>query len=104
MPETNIPDSESPLNDLKFEDAVTQLTNLVNKMESEDVGLDSMVESYQEGLSLLKFCQKKSKTPNIILKKNLYKFLIRAITYCFHNGFPIIIENQKTTGLKKVLR
>ena len=59
MPETNIPDSESLLKDLKFEDAVTQLTSLVNKMESEDVDLDSMVESYQEGLSLLKFCQKK---------------------------------------------
>ena len=69
MPETNIPDAGSPLDDLKFEDAVTQLTSLVNKMESEDVGLDSMVESYQEGLSLLKFCQKKIEDAEYNLKE-----------------------------------
>ena len=69
MPETNIPDPESPLNDIKFEDAVTLLTSLVNKMESEDVGLDNMIESYQEGLSLLKFCQKKIEDAEYNLKE-----------------------------------
>lgn len=46
-------------NELKFEDAVTQLNQIVDLMESSDVDLDKMIKNYQQGLSLLKFCQKK---------------------------------------------
>ena len=49
---------ENP-NELKFEDAVTQLNKIVDLMESSDVDLDKMIKNYQQGLSLLKFCQKK---------------------------------------------
>ena len=49
---------ENP-NELKFEDAVTQLNQIVDLMESSDVDLDKMIKNYQQGLSLLKFCQKK---------------------------------------------
>ena len=49
---------ENP-NELKFEDAVTQLNQVVDLMESSDVDLDKMIKNYQQGLSLLKFCQKK---------------------------------------------
>ena len=44
---------------LKFEDAVVKLNQTVERMESTDVDLDKMIENYQSGLSLLKFCQKK---------------------------------------------
>lgn len=44
---------------LKFEDAVVKLNQIVERMESTDVDLDKMIENYQSGLSLLKFCQKK---------------------------------------------
>ena len=43
---------------LKFEDAVVKLNQIVERMESTDVDLDKMIENYQSGLSLLKFCQK----------------------------------------------
>ena len=46
-------------NELKFEDAVIQLNQIVDLMESSDVDLDKMIKNYQQGLSLLKFCQKK---------------------------------------------
>ena len=49
---------ENPI-ELKFEDAVTQLNQIVDLMESSDVDLDKMIKNYQQGLSLLKFCQKK---------------------------------------------
>ena len=49
---------ENP-NELKFEDAVTQLNQIVDLMESSDVDLDKMIKNYQQGLWLLKFCQKK---------------------------------------------
>ena len=44
---------------LKFEDAVLKLNQIVERMESTEVDLDKMIENYQSGLSLLKFCQKK---------------------------------------------
>ena len=44
---------------LKFEDAVLKLNRIVERMESTEVDLDKMIENYQSGLSLLKFCQKK---------------------------------------------
>lgn len=49
---------ENP-NELKFEDAVTKLNQIVDLMENSDVDLDKMIKNYQQGLSLLKFCQKK---------------------------------------------
>lgn len=47
------------LQDLRFEDAIDQLNEIVNKMENSEVDLDNMIENYETGLSLLRFCQKK---------------------------------------------
>ena len=44
---------------LKFEDAVERLSHIVNTMENSDIDLDKMIENYQTGQSLLKFCQNK---------------------------------------------
>ena len=38
---------------------VRQTKEIVERMESTDVDIDKMIENYQSGLSLLKFCQKK---------------------------------------------
>ena len=54
----NNPKLESPQG-LKFEDAVVELNQIVERMEGTDVDLDKMIENYQSGLSLIKFCQKK---------------------------------------------
>ena len=54
----NTSEFENPLG-LKFEDAVLKLNQIVERMESTEVDLDKMIENYQSGLSLLKFCQKK---------------------------------------------
>ena len=45
--------------DLKFEDAVEQLSDIVNDMENSEVDLDNMIKNYKIGLSLLKYCQDK---------------------------------------------
>ena len=44
---------------LNFEDAVERLSHIVNTMENSDIDLDKMIENYQTGQSLLKFCQNK---------------------------------------------
>ena len=44
---------------LKFEDAVEQLSDIVNNMENSEVDLDNMIKNYKIGLSLLKFCHDK---------------------------------------------
>jgi exodeoxyribonuclease VII small subunit len=54
----NTSELENP-HGLKFEDAVLKLNQIVERMESTEVDLDKMIENYQSGLSLLKFCQKK---------------------------------------------
>lgn len=54
----NNPKLETPQG-LKFEDAVVELNQIVERMEGTDVDLDKMIENYQSGLSLIKFCQKK---------------------------------------------
>ena len=51
--------------DLNFEDAVEQLSIIVNTMENSDIDLDNIIENYQKGLSLLKFCQDKIKMLNL---------------------------------------
>jgi len=44
--------------ELKFEDAIDKLEQIVTDMEHTKVDLNSMIENYKEGMSLLKFCKK----------------------------------------------
>ena len=44
--------------ELKFEDAIDKLEQIVTDMEHNKVDLNSMIENYKEGMSLLKFCKK----------------------------------------------
>lgn len=51
--------SENGLNELKFEDAMTQLEELVDKMESGDLPLDDMLKAYEKGCRLAAVCNGK---------------------------------------------
>jgi exodeoxyribonuclease VII small subunit len=44
---------------LSFEEAVKQLELIVNNMENNEITLDTAVNTYQEGISLINFCQTK---------------------------------------------
>lgn len=59
MSTSNNPSPQKEHLNLKFEDAINQLDEIVSKMEHTEVDLDSMIKNYQSGISLLKHCQKK---------------------------------------------
>lgn len=44
-----------------FEKAIFELEKLVKQIESNDIGLEVAFEKYQQGMSLIKFCQDKLK-------------------------------------------
>lgn len=50
---------ESGLDELKFEDAMSQLEELVDKMESGDLPLDDMLKAYENGCRLAAACNGK---------------------------------------------
>lgn len=42
---------------MKFEDNLKKLEELVNKMESGEMGLDDMIKAFEEGRKLVTECQ-----------------------------------------------
>ena len=44
--------------ELKFEEEIDKLEQIVTDMEHNKVDLNSMIENYKEGMTLLKFCKK----------------------------------------------
>jgi len=69
MPTNDKSPDQDEFNDLKFEEAVTRLEELVSEMESAEVDLDSMIKNYQSGVTLLKLCQKKVEEAEFKLNK-----------------------------------
>ncbi|MCJ8328537.1 MAG: exodeoxyribonuclease VII small subunit [Lentisphaeria bacterium] len=45
--------------DTKFEDALNELEEIVEKMESGDLSLDDSLAFYERGTALNRFCQKR---------------------------------------------
>jgi len=45
--------------EVKFEAALEKLEEIVDKLESGDIGLDESLKQYEEGMKLLKFCTAK---------------------------------------------
>lgn len=45
--------------EMKFESALGKLEEIVDKLESGDIGLDESLKLYEEGMKLLKFCTAK---------------------------------------------
>lgn len=48
--------------DLTFEQALTQLENVVTQLEKDDVPLDKLIEYYQRGMELVKLSNNKLKS------------------------------------------
>ncbi len=57
------------MNDIKFEDALNQLEEIVKNLEAGRVNLDDAINSYQKAISLKKVCEEKLKNAELIIKK-----------------------------------
>ena len=44
--------------DLSYEDAISELKNIIDLSESGEIPLDKIVQNYEEGMKLLVHCQK----------------------------------------------
>ena len=71
--------------DISFEDAVEKLDSIVEEMESDDLPLDKMLVSYEEGARLVKLCEEKLKaaeTRIMQLEENLQgELATRSVTF-----------------------
>ena len=45
--------------EVKFEDALKKLETIVSELESGDLSLDASLAKYEEGVKLVRFCQRK---------------------------------------------
>lgn len=46
-------------NELKFEEAITELDNIIEKLEIGDLNIDSAIDEFKRGIKLYKECHKK---------------------------------------------
>ncbi len=49
----------NPKSELTFEESLAKLESIVNKMESGKLGLDKMIEHFEQGSQLIKTCTAK---------------------------------------------
>ena len=47
------------MGEVKFEDALKKLETIVSDLESADLSLDASLAKYEEGVKLVRFCQRK---------------------------------------------
>ena len=55
--------------EVSFEDALSQLEEVVHRMETGDSPLESLVENYQSGVRLLKLCRSKVERAEMKVKE-----------------------------------
>lgn len=48
--------NSSPKEGLKFEDALTQLEDIVSKLEANNISLESALKLFEDGVKLVNFC------------------------------------------------
>lgn len=53
----NIPSSESRDTDLSFEDALARLEELIERIESGEIGLEKAIAEYERGVTLIRRCK-----------------------------------------------
>jgi len=46
------------MKEMKYEDAIKRLTDIMDKLESGDIALDKTFEMYEEGKKLIEFCRR----------------------------------------------
>lgn len=54
---------------ITFEDALTQLENIVRELEAGKIKLDDAVEAYEKATALKKFCEEKLKSAQLKIEK-----------------------------------
>ncbi len=69
--------------ELKFEEKLTKLENLVSELESGDVDLDNAIKKYSEAMQLAKDCsdtldKNKEKVSQILTENGLEDFTVEA--------------------------
>lgn len=60
---------QAELENLKFEEAMQQLEQIVAKLEQGDVPLEEALEQFQKGVALSKFCKDKLENAETTLTK-----------------------------------
>ena len=55
--------------ELSFEQALANLEEIIQRMESGEAPLDSLITNYQNGIRMLKFCRKKIESAEMKIKK-----------------------------------
>ncbi|HIJ72326.1 MAG TPA: exodeoxyribonuclease VII small subunit [Planctomycetes bacterium] len=50
-------DEKKDITNLSFEEAITELTGIVDKIESGQVPLQTSIEQYEKGMALIKRCR-----------------------------------------------
>lgn len=60
---------DKELEKLSFEDALTQLENIVRELEAGRIKLDDAVEAYENAIKLKQFCENKLKSAQLKIEK-----------------------------------
>jgi len=63
-----MPSSDKKIN---FEASLKELESIVEKLEDEDINLEDSVKSFEEGVNLVKQCQKQLQDAELKIKKLL---------------------------------
>ena len=64
------PEKQSIANDnLSFEEALSNLEEIIQRMESGEAPLDSLVNHYETGIRMLKFCHSKIEGAEMKIKE-----------------------------------
>lgn len=50
-------EKKNSLENLNFEQAIDKLSQIVSKIEQGDINLESSIEEYEQGMSLIKHCR-----------------------------------------------
>lgn len=61
--------SETDVNTLSFEDALSELEQIVQQMETGQTSLDKSVKAYERGVALKNLCEKRLKDAQMKIEK-----------------------------------
>ena len=76
--------------ELSFEEAMSNLEEIVTKLEKGELSLDESVENFKKGMELSNYCNelldKAEKNITVLVKGNTKKKLLNRITNSFVGG------------------
>ena len=62
-------DKAADLGKISFEDALGELENIVQRLESGDTSLESAIEAYERGVALKKYCEGKLRAAQLRVER-----------------------------------